>query len=50
MKIADNNNASVKVANLSTYILPEFYIYRTFPNDTHTFEWVDAVDCKAYFT
>ena len=47
--IEDNNNASVKVANLSSYVIPEFYIYELDPDGTEKYTWIEAVDCFDYF-
>lgn len=48
--IADNNNASVKVANFSTYLINEFYTYTKLKNGTEIVEYFDAVDCIDYYT
>jgi len=47
--IADNNNDTVKVANLSTYILSEFYVYHLDENGNETYTWYDAVPCIEYY-
>jgi hypothetical protein len=47
--IADNNDPSVKVANLSTYILSEFYIYHLDLDGSETYTWYDAVPCIEYY-
>lgn len=39
-----------KAANLSNYIIPEFYVYHLDPDGTETYTWYDAVDCIDYFT
>ena len=49
MLIADNNDPSVKVANFSTYILSEFYIYHLDLDGNETYTWFDAVPCIEYY-
>jgi hypothetical protein len=48
--IADNNKDAVKVANLSTYLVSEFYVYKTTLNGDPEYTWYDAVPCVDYFT
>lgn len=50
MLIADNNQPAVKVANLSTYIMSEFYVYNLDKDGTETYTWFDAVPCDQYFS
>jgi hypothetical protein len=42
--IADNHVPADKVANLSTYILPEFYTFKITP-EGESYTWYDAVPC-----
>jgi hypothetical protein len=47
--IADHTPDAFKVANLSTIVLSEFYVYKKTPTgDSYT--WYDAVPCVDYFT
>lgn len=47
--IADNNDAAIKVANFSTILVSEFYIYNLQADGTETYTWYDAVPCLEYF-
>jgi hypothetical protein len=47
--IADNNDLSVKVANLSTYIVSEFYMYELHEDGSETYTWYDAIPCVESF-
>ena len=47
--IADKHNETAKVANLSTYIVPEFYSYRKYENGTEEYEWFETVECTDYY-
>lgn len=40
----------MKVANLSTVIVPEFFSYSIDENDTQTYEWYEAIDCIDLYT
>lgn len=48
--LEDNHPASVKVSNLSTVIVPEFYTYQVDQFGVKTFTWHDAVDCTEMYT
>ena len=45
--IDDNND--IRVANLSTYVVPEFFIYQENLNSTNNYIWYDAVPCTDYY-
>jgi hypothetical protein len=47
--LADDHDPSVKVANLSTYILSEFYMYELHINGSEIYTWYDAVPCVQYY-
>ena len=48
--INDEHNTTSITTNLSTYIIPEFYIYSKLPKGVETWQWLEAVDCLEYYT